>query len=199
MLAPDAAAAPPPTPDSDWRKHLVTAEQKSQEDLDKALLSLSGGALGVSFVFLKDIVGLGPLVSTWSLLLAWGSWTASTMTVLLSYYGSVFTIQRAITRLDAKQPNDRAFALLGAITRILNAAGGLLFAVGVASMLYFVVMNFHEKGTANGVSNTSSGSTGSASKAATNPSPDQGPSTASSGIRPAQSSPTASQPRLTAK
>src|SRR5258705_6835682 len=118
ILAPTAAAVPAPTPDPDWRKHLVSAEQKSQEDLDKALLSLSGGALGVSFVFLKDIVGAGPLVSVHLLQMAWICWAISTMTVLLSYYGSVYTINRAIQRLDARLPHDRAFAVLAAMTRI---------------------------------------------------------------------------------
>jgi hypothetical protein len=40
-----------------YRALLVQTWQKTQDDIDKAILSLSGGALGVSFVFLKDIVG----------------------------------------------------------------------------------------------------------------------------------------------
>lgn len=64
-IAPEIARGPPPivpTDRDEWREHLVSAEQKSQEDLDKALLSLSGGALGVSLIFLKDVIGQGPQV-----------------------------------------------------------------------------------------------------------------------------------------
>ena len=43
----------------EYRAHLVSAAQKAQEDFDKTLLALSGGALGVSFAFVKDIVGDG--------------------------------------------------------------------------------------------------------------------------------------------
>ncbi|WP_417913843.1 hypothetical protein [Candidatus Electronema sp. JM] len=32
---------------AEYRKWIVAAEQKSQEDFDKTVLSLSGGALGV--------------------------------------------------------------------------------------------------------------------------------------------------------
>jgi hypothetical protein len=39
---------------SDYRSLLVQTWQKAQDDFDKAVLSLSGGALGVSFIFLKD-------------------------------------------------------------------------------------------------------------------------------------------------
>jgi hypothetical protein len=67
---------------SDYRKHLQTAEQKSQEDFDKTVLSLSGGALGISFIFLKDVIGPNPVVSPNLLFTAWVAWGSSTFCVL---------------------------------------------------------------------------------------------------------------------
>ena len=40
-----------------YRDFLIAAEQKSQEDYDKTVIALSGGALGISFAFATDIVG----------------------------------------------------------------------------------------------------------------------------------------------
>ena len=41
---------------SDYRKGLQALEQKMQSEYDKAVMALSGGALGVSMTFLKDVV-----------------------------------------------------------------------------------------------------------------------------------------------
>jgi len=40
----------------EYRTHLVAAEQKAQEDYDKTVISLSGGALGISFAFIVDCI-----------------------------------------------------------------------------------------------------------------------------------------------
>lgn len=43
-------------PPFDYRKWLVEADHKASQAYDKALLTLAGGALGISFAFLKDLV-----------------------------------------------------------------------------------------------------------------------------------------------
>lgn len=45
----------------DHFKFLRDADQQAQTDYEKTVLSLSGGALGISFAFVKDIVGSKPL------------------------------------------------------------------------------------------------------------------------------------------
>ena len=140
-----AAAAPAP----ESRGRLVAQAPRrrraeSQEDLDKALLSLSGGALGVSFVFLKDIAGLGPLVVRMAV--------ANSLDLLGVQHddGSGIVLWKCLhhpsghQEIDASEPNDRAFALLS-ITRILTASGGTLFLVGVLAMTGFVVFNFNAR------------------------------------------------------
>lgn len=59
-----------------YRDHLVLARQKAVEDADKTVLSLSGGALGVSFAFLNDVVGPNPEALP-HLIRAWMSWGGS--------------------------------------------------------------------------------------------------------------------------
>lgn len=57
---------------NDYRKLLQELEIKAQEQYDKTVLMLSGGALGVSFTFLKDIISLDKAIHTGYLIVAWG-------------------------------------------------------------------------------------------------------------------------------
>jgi hypothetical protein len=151
---PTPAAASTPLPDADdnsplkeYRQHLVEAEQKAQDDLDKTILSLSGGALGISFVFLKDIIGNRPVEFEYALIAAWICWAVSTLAVLLSFHVSHVALRRAIRKIDDGTIEDEEpggpFARL---TQFLNLAGAALFVVGVLSITLFASMNMHNRG-----------------------------------------------------
>src|SRR5436190_223645 len=58
----------------EYRAHLVEARQKAFEDFDKTVLLLSGGALGVSITFVKDLIGPGILFCKGCLLSSWACW-----------------------------------------------------------------------------------------------------------------------------
>ena len=135
---------------ADYRKWIVAAEQKSQEDFDKTVLSLSGGALGISFTFLKDVIGSQPIALSGFLLAAWLTWAFSTFSVLTSYYLSHLALRRAISQVDDgtifKQPPGGVFAHL---TAVLNATGAVLFLVGVCCITVFAGANLSTKGATN--------------------------------------------------
>lgn len=135
---------------AEYRKWLVAAEQKSQDDFDKTVLTLSGGALGISFAFLKDIVGPQPIVLPGLLLAAWFAWAFSTFSVLISYYLSHLALRRAIGQVDDGtifgQPAGGVFARL---TAILNGTGAVLFLVGVCCITVFAVANLPTIGATN--------------------------------------------------
>ncbi len=142
----------PLTPElADYRKHLVAAEQKPQEDFDKTVLSLSGGALGISFVFLKDVIGPKPIDDPHFLFFAWVSWGFSTMCVLASYFMSHLALRRAIKQVDDgsiwKRKAGGPFRIL---TAVLNASGAVLFLVGVCSITLFASANLSQKGAPSG-------------------------------------------------
>jgi hypothetical protein len=126
----------------DYRKHLVLAEQKAQEDFDKTVMSLSGGALGISFAFIDKIVGTNPMISPSLLFYAWWSWGASVAIVLLSYLFSIRAIRRAIKQTDTgaiyiRRPGGKA-ALL---TEISNLLGASLFFLGLFLIGLFIKRN----------------------------------------------------------
>ena len=132
---------------ADYRKCLVSAEQKAQEDFDKTVLSLSGGALGISFVFLKDVIGPKAIVMQNFLLLAWMAWAFSTFSVLISYYLSHLALRHAIRQVDDgtifDQPPGGKYARW---TAFLNATGAVLFLVGVCLITFFAGANLLTKG-----------------------------------------------------
>lgn len=133
----------------EYRKVLIAAEQKSQEEFDKTVLSLSGGALGVSFVFLKDVIGDAPVAVPWLLIAAWVCWGLSTLAVLASYHLSVLTIRCCIRQIDLCQHEEKFGGEFARWTAWLNVAGAVLFFAGVLSITVFAGVNFSNKGADN--------------------------------------------------
>ena len=158
---------------SDYRKHLQAAEQKSQEDFDKTVLSLSGGALGISFVFLKDVIGPNPIIEPGLLFVAWVAWGTSTFCVLASYYASHLALRKAIKQIDSKTiRTEKAGGWFRPVTATLNAAGAILFLVGVCTITLFANANLKSK-------EKPIGSTQSATTPAKTPSSSASPAAAS--------------------
>ena len=125
-----------------YRKFLIAADQKAQEDFDKTVLSLSGGALGISFAFVKDIVGTKPVINSSLLLAAWIAWGISVCSVLFLFYLSQHALRHAIKQIDANEIYKQApGGLYDRVTSVLNALGGILFFVGVILMVIFVSEN----------------------------------------------------------
>jgi hypothetical protein len=128
----------------------VAAEQKSQESFDTTVLSLSGGALGISFVFLKDVIGTSPVHQPFFLLCAWICWALSSTSVLASYFLSHLGLRRAITQVDKGTIyEERAGGSFAFWTAFLNAAGAILFCCGVVAITLFANANLVTKGDSN--------------------------------------------------
>ena len=163
----------PPLQDhlADYRKFLVTAEQKSQEDFDKAVLTLSGGALGISFTFLKDVVGTNPIAEPAFLISSWLLWAGSIFCVLFSYFLSHLSLRRAISQVDDKTIyRQKPGGNWATWTAWLNISGAILFVLGVFALTYFASSNVTSKGVMNDrqkATATSTAASGSTAKAQT--------------------------------
>jgi len=122
-----------------YRAHLYQLEQKAQESFDKSVLSLSGGALGVSFAFTESFVGRPPYSMQILLALAWIAWAASIVAVLTSFFTSTIALRKELARgLPAADGRGNRF---DTITGVLNVIGGLLFPTGVVLLAVFVLKN----------------------------------------------------------
>lgn len=146
----DQACEPTKTPPSEYRQWLISAEQKAQDDFDKAVLSLSGGALGISFIFVKDIIGPGVIHDPVWILLAWLSWAFSSLAILSSFFASHLALRRAIKQCDdGSIYRQTPGGIFSSVTRNLNALGAMLFVVGVCFMAAFIYSNLSVRDASN--------------------------------------------------
>lgn len=127
---------------NEYRNHLILAEQKAQEDYDKTIIALSGGGLGISFAFLENVVGTKAIVFPNLLFSSWICWAVSILCVLASYFTSHLALRRAIQQVDDGTIYEKRLGgCTDLITKVCNAAGGLLFFIGVILMASFVYKN----------------------------------------------------------
>ncbi|GAA4861135.1 hypothetical protein [Luteimonas vadosa] len=138
----DETCEPTKKPPNEYRQWLISAEQKAQDDFDKAVLSLSGGALGISFIFVKDIIGPGLIHHPLWVLVAWLSWALSSLAILTSFFASHIALRRAIKQCDdGSIYSQTPGGIFSSVTRNLNASGAFLFVVGVCFMAAFIYSN----------------------------------------------------------
>jgi len=122
-----------------YRAHLYQLEQKAQESFDKSVLSLSGGALGVSFAFTESFIGTPPYRLHILLALAWIAWAGSIVAILASFFTSTCALRKELAR--GWPPGDGKGNRCDMITAVLNVTGGLLFPTGVVLLAVFVLKN----------------------------------------------------------
>lgn len=127
---------------STYRETLLGIQEKMQASYDKAVIALSGGALGLSFTFLKEVANREALIATHWLLASWVLWAMSVSCILFSFLSSATAMQKAIKQTDEKTIYiEAAGGLFDRITKLLNVAAGLMFIVGIICIVVFVWRN----------------------------------------------------------
>lgn len=126
----------------EYRKDLQAMEQRSQESFDKTLVSLAGGALGVSFAFVHKFLVAGQARAAGMLLSAWLFWVLSLALVLTSHYISVLAHRKAVAEVDLNiLQRGKAGGRWDSVLVWLNPAAGLAFVVGLVFAGLFVLLN----------------------------------------------------------
>jgi hypothetical protein len=133
---------------AEYRKLLIANEQDAIDEFDKAVITLSGGALAISFAFIKDIVKPENMVATGWLLWAWVSWGMSIIFVVAAYYSSHVANYIAIKQVDEKKIYSEAPGRwANQATLILNPLAGITFFLGLILMVVLVSKNFQHANT----------------------------------------------------
>ena len=81
--------------DHQYLKALQESEFQAIDQFDKTVLTLTGGAFGVSFAFLKDIVRPDVVTPQNFLVAAWVFWCVTLSVNLTSFYFSHLAMRRA--------------------------------------------------------------------------------------------------------
>ncbi len=125
------------------RKDLIKAEQSMYEHFDRAILTLSAGALGISIAFINQIAP-NPRVDTrgW-ILSAWLLFSLSALSTLISFLLSQVAFRKQVeicekVLLEDKQKEQNNFSFM---TTCCNYLSIILFTLGVASLVIFSYLN----------------------------------------------------------
>jgi hypothetical protein len=125
-----------------YRDLLIAADQKTSEAYDKTIMTLSGGALGLSITFLKDIIGNSKRVSVCRLEASWICLTLSLLLILASMLFSQWALRKTINQVDTGTlGNGRAGGLLSSCTAFFNVLSGLLCVAGIMLLAWFSLAN----------------------------------------------------------
>lgn len=124
------------------RKTLVEAEGEASKSLDKALITLSAGAFGLSLLFIYRIAP-APQAVGW-LYIAWGGFVLSLVSILLSFLASQWAFRRAREILDDEFNN--ATDIQAGNRWSTATSGATLFSIasficGVTALAYFAAQN----------------------------------------------------------
>jgi hypothetical protein len=125
-----------------YRERLEDLGHQMQSEYDKAIMALSGGGLGITLTFLKDIVLQEGLRGRRFLVAGWFFWGFSLACVLLSYAVSARAMRRAVDQTDRKTIHEeQPGGIWEHLTGCLNLAAGLLFFGGLFSTILFTCSN----------------------------------------------------------
>jgi len=125
-----------------YRQYLVETEQKVSENYDKTVITLSSGALGVSFAFLRDVIGDGSIQSKPLLIVGWGLLTVSLAAVVLSLLFGTMAFRRAIRQVDTNEVYSSPVGGWPAtITTLLHFCGVLFLVAGLVAIGAFLSLN----------------------------------------------------------
>jgi hypothetical protein len=125
-----------------YRNLLVAADQKASEAYDKAVMTLAGGALGLSLTFVRQIVKTPRPESLWRLEVSWLCLTLSLGFILVSMLWSQWALRKAMRQVDEfSLQGARAGGGFAIFTAVLNVLSGLSLLVGIGFLAWFSISN----------------------------------------------------------
>ena len=123
-----------------WKK-LEELEEKVHAGYDKTVITLSGGALGLSLTFIKNIT-VEKALERYLAHYAVSFWGFSLSSLLLAYFCGILAYKRAKkmllkNKLNEKNPGE----IYAHLTNIFSALGGIAFILGVIYIVRFINKN----------------------------------------------------------
>ncbi len=150
------------------RQRLLDLTADLERTFDKWMLTLCGGALGLSLTFAANIVGPGKALSTWALVLAWATFALSLLFLLLAMRLSVSVSEKFVEVMDreAVDGGEKYFARVRAkhakvpfarCARLFSNAALFIFILGLVFIGIFVDSNIGTLGDTDNGNQTSAG------------------------------------------
>ena len=133
---------------SEYRQELIDAKNASQDQLDKALLTLSAGAFGITIAFLESITSTPPV---WPglLYLSWFCWGLTIGLSLIAFYLSVKSHDKDLALLHSDPKNlydENRKDPTNTAVKWLNIMSLILFLIGLVTISLFTAFNLSNYG-----------------------------------------------------
>ena len=116
------------------RARPASGEQEAQQTYDKVILMLSGGALGLSVVAVKDYLLLRGGAGVMLIVLAMLCWALSVSCILVSFLSTRRTFSGGVRREDSKR---RTAHSQGGVDRVVSG-----FRIGAGALFFWGVVFF---------------------------------------------------------
>lgn len=127
----------------EYRNYLMESKIYSQNTLDKYLISLSSGALGISIIFVENIIKSKPIYFKCLLTISWILFSITILLVLISFFSSIRSFSKAIKQTDSNDIHkEEPGGYWNKFTKYLNIINLILFTIGLITLLLFVSLNF---------------------------------------------------------
>ena len=128
--------------DQEYLNTLRESEFQAIDEFDKTILALAGGAFGVSFAFLKDIVKPDVVTHKHYLIGAWICWCTTLTLNLTSFYFSHLAMRRAQRKYqDGEKEEAELGGFYHSAVMWFNPSSGVAFILGLICMSVFVTTN----------------------------------------------------------
>lgn len=121
-----------------YRDSLLEAEHTASRDYDKAILTLSTGALG----FITQIVPHPSSFTLFFLGSGWLSLVLSLLSTLVSLLTSQFALRKAVEQVDEKSIQEGTpGGVLTPVTSFLNVSASVFLIIGISFLVVFAFLN----------------------------------------------------------
>lgn len=142
----------------EYRKCLIDVQVKLSESFDKLIITLAGGALGLSITFLKDLVTLNDIVYPFFLLFAWGLFVCSLACILGEILFGIKAYKKAIKQCDdGTIYNEKVGGKASSVSNYLQISATITLIAGLFFISLFVFLNIgacHDKSKTNTATDT---------------------------------------------
>lgn len=122
----------------------IESKAKHAEMFDKYILTLAGGAFGISITFVDKIAKYIDKNTIFWLAIAWGMFALSMLSTLMSFRCGAKAFEKQIEVLDCNYENDKNDDIpenLVQEIKSLNQLSILSFIIGVISLIIFSLLN----------------------------------------------------------
>lgn len=129
----------------DERKALIDANREAARLFDKAILTLTAGAFGLSLAFIRQIAPSIREGTIYCLIFGWAGFSLSLLSTLISFLSSQYACKRQIEILELdyidNQNSLKEKNIPAILTKCLNILSIFFFILGLVFLAIFIILN----------------------------------------------------------